>query len=468
MIGMAAYNWVVSRPWAIEQSMLDTIIEISMREGEGAEAVAAKLGRPLDNTRTVMVRDGVAIIPVHGVISQRASMFSQISGGCSTDVIATDLQRAMDDPTIRAIMIDADSPGGQVAGVGQLGDMIYGCRGKKRIETYVSGQMCSAMAWLGTSAEKVHVSPHSQGGSIGAVLQRRDTSVRDSRSGVSTEEYVSRQSPKKRPDTSTEGGRSVIQAEVDKIGDLFVNAVARNRGTTCDDIEENYGQGATMFGDDMINCGMADCLGSYESVLADLAATKPRSVFDMNRAGLAATSKGAIIVADELNAGVADNPAYAQALADLAVERAKTAKLFTENLDIKAQAFVSALVGTKIDSVESASIKDFYSICAQVDAGIPLPAGTSLVASYNATFANRRALKTNGKEQISEGTELETVLAGRTVLDTGGAAATTAKLVLPGASAGEKEQSPEEVAASVKKILEGNPSTRHMAASVKV
>ena len=66
---MRAWEAAANEPWAITETSLQTILQIAAREnGDDLEAVAAKLGRPLQNTRTVTVRDGVADIPVSGPI----------------------------------------------------------------------------------------------------------------------------------------------------------------------------------------------------------------------------------------------------------------------------------------------------------------------------------------------------------------------------------------------------------------
>ncbi|WP_202818678.1 Clp protease/crotonase-like domain-containing protein, partial [Vibrio parahaemolyticus] len=73
------------------------------------EAVAGREGRPLNNTRTVENRDGVAVIPVNGVISRYATFFHDICGGTSTEVLAKDFTTALDNPGVKAILFDVDS-----------------------------------------------------------------------------------------------------------------------------------------------------------------------------------------------------------------------------------------------------------------------------------------------------------------------------------------------------------------------
>jgi ClpP class serine protease len=127
------WAYAVATSWAILPERLPAIFEIAARENLDLEAVAAKLGRPLDNARAATVRDGIAVIPVEGTIFPRASLFAQISGGVAADEIARDLRAALDDPGVAGIVLNVDSPGGDVNGVAEVAAMIHAARDRKPI-----------------------------------------------------------------------------------------------------------------------------------------------------------------------------------------------------------------------------------------------------------------------------------------------------------------------------------------------
>ena len=269
---MLALNAVLSTQWAIDGPYLQTILEIAARENAlTPEAVAAKPGRPLENTRAVSIRDGVAIIPVTGPIFPRANLFTQVSGGTSVEVMARDFHTALDDPAVRAILLDVDSPGGQATGVNELANMIHAARGDKPITAYVSGAAASGAYWIASAADQIVTDATAGLGSIGVVAGYRDTSARDEKAGVKSVEIVSSQSPNKRPDMSTDEGRKQIQDRVDAIAEVFVSAVARNRSVDPGVVLREFGAGGILIGADAVNAGLADKLGSFENVLAELA-----------------------------------------------------------------------------------------------------------------------------------------------------------------------------------------------------
>lgn len=61
---VTAFDLVSREPWAITPDMLNTIAAIARREHEGPEAVEARQGRPLQNSRTVTQRGNVAYPPI--------------------------------------------------------------------------------------------------------------------------------------------------------------------------------------------------------------------------------------------------------------------------------------------------------------------------------------------------------------------------------------------------------------------
>ncbi|SDF72632.1 Peptidase family S49 [Onishia taeanensis] len=268
-----AYELAASRPWLMTAEALDSVMAVADRQGD-VEALEARLGRPLDNTHAVTVRDGVAVIPVTGPMMRYANLFTKISGATSTEVLATDFQTALDDPNIKAIIPLYDTPGGEATGINELGDLIYNARGQKPIIAYVSGMAASAGYWTASAAEEVVVDDTAQLGSVGVVLSLR---TREDRPGEKSYEVVSSNAPNKRPDVETEAGRAQLQTRVDELANVFLDKVARNRGIPRDQINDRFRQGGMATGAIAVELGMADRLGSLESLIAELAGSPASS-----------------------------------------------------------------------------------------------------------------------------------------------------------------------------------------------
>lgn len=288
---IASHNWLITGDW------LETIMSIAEREGD-IQALETRLGRQLDNTRSVTVRDGVAVIPITGPIFRYANLFTEISGAVSTQMLARDIQTALDDPSIHAIVLNADSPGGAAYGINELSELVYSARGQKRIVAYVGGQAASAMYWIASAADEIVVDDTAQLGSVGVVMAMTIAPQRD---GVKSYEFVSSNAPNKRPNPETEAGRAQLQASVDELASVFLDKVARNRGIPRDQVNDRFRQGGIATGALAVEAGMADRLGSLESLIAELAGTAPSARNPQRRLSTMTTVK----TTAELHAAIA-------------------------------------------------------------------------------------------------------------------------------------------------------------------
>lgn len=265
-----AFEFLATKQWALEGDFLERMVSVALREGfEPIGALEAKNGRKL--SQITEVRNGVAIIHVNGVISRYANLFHAVCGGVSTEVLAKEFTSAVNESSIKAVILNIDSPGGEANGIHELGEMIHSARSKKPIHAYVGGNGCSAAYWIATSCDRVTLDATALVGSIGTVvsfIKRPDSE------GTKRFEFVSSQSPNKRLDPESEQGQTAIQKQLDAMADVFISRVARNMNVTKDKVKNDFGQGGVLIGQDAIDAGMAHELGSLESLIASLSSGK--------------------------------------------------------------------------------------------------------------------------------------------------------------------------------------------------
>ncbi len=260
----SAFDLLASQPWAMQPAMLETMAAIAQRQGEDVQAVEARLGRPLQNARSVSVRDGVALVPVIGPIFRYANLFTEVSGATSLDVLAREFSAAVDDPLVKAVVLAIDSPGGQATGVAEFAHMIRAAA--KPVVAYVDGSGASGAYWIAAAADEIVLAKTAEVGSIGVVV---GVDTRPSATGMV--ELVSSQSPRKRPDLSTDAGRAQIQDRIDALAQVFVEDVAAYRGVAVETVLAEFGQGDMRLGAAAVALGMADRVSTLEEVLAGLA-----------------------------------------------------------------------------------------------------------------------------------------------------------------------------------------------------
>jgi ClpP class serine protease len=81
---------------------------------------------------------------------------------------------------------------------------------------------------------------------------------------------VSSQSPHKALDASSEEGSSRLQVMVDSLSEVFIAKVAANRGVAPETVMQDFGQGGVFVGQAAVTAGLADRVGSFEGLLAEL------------------------------------------------------------------------------------------------------------------------------------------------------------------------------------------------------
>lgn len=133
--------------WAITPEMLQ-MMTIARQNNKNPEAVAGQLGKEMKNTNAVSVRDGVAVIRVTDPLFRYSNLFTRICGATSYELFAQDFNKTINDPFVQAILLDVDSPGGEVNGCSEVADMIYKAHGTKPIIVYASGYCCSGAYWI--------------------------------------------------------------------------------------------------------------------------------------------------------------------------------------------------------------------------------------------------------------------------------------------------------------------------------
>lgn len=175
--------------------------------------------------------NGLAIIPIHGTLINR---YGGYYGGYVTgyNFIRRQMNEAMVDDDVRAIIFDVNSNGGEAAGCFELCDEIFAARASKPSMAIVDSNSYSAAYALASSATKMSVIPSGGAGSIGVISMHMDMSKMLDAYGISITLITA-------GDHKADGHpyaplpkdvRADIQASVDATRDVFVSTVARNRG----------------------------------------------------------------------------------------------------------------------------------------------------------------------------------------------------------------------------------------------
>src|SRR5574343_168354 len=266
-------NTVQDRVWALQPAKFEEVshfIELRLT-GEKItlpESAAGKSGNRAEDQYEVI--DGVAVLPLYGMLDKRMNLLMNFSGGTSTELYAKSFQRAMADPNVMAILLDIDSPGGSVDGTKELADLILSSRGQKPIVTYANGLMASAAYWIGSAADVIIAMDTAEIGSIGVALMHYDYSVQDEKMGIKRTAITAGKYKRIASDEKplTQEGHDYLQSMVDDYYRLFVDAVGQNRGVDSDKVHDKMADGRIFIGKKAMKVKLIDMIGNFNDALA--------------------------------------------------------------------------------------------------------------------------------------------------------------------------------------------------------
>lgn len=180
------------------------------------------------------VVEGIAVIPIQGTLVQKLGTLRPYSGMTGYDGIRACFLQALNDSEVKAICLDIDSPGGEVAGCFDLVDEIYAARGSKPVWAILSESAYSAAYALASAADKIIVPRTGGVGSVGVIVMHVDWSQKIKKDGLAVTiiTYGDRKAESNPYEPLSETARKAIQSDIDEMGRLFVSTVSRNRGIT--------------------------------------------------------------------------------------------------------------------------------------------------------------------------------------------------------------------------------------------
>ena len=228
-------------------------------------------GEPADYKIFDMVGD-VAVISVEGTLVHRLGALYPYSGMTGYDGIRRLFAAAWDDPAVRAIVLDIDSPGGEVSGCFDLADAIYAARqtGEKPIWAILNEGAYSAAYAIASACTRITVPRTGGTGSVGVISMHCDLSRALTAAGISVTliTYGARKADGADVAPLSKEARARFQADVDAMGDLFVETVARNRNLTPEAVKAT--EAGTFLGAAGVAAGFADAVASPDEALAEL------------------------------------------------------------------------------------------------------------------------------------------------------------------------------------------------------
>lgn len=238
------------------------------------------------------ITDGVAVISASGALVHRSRMDGNSSYLLGYNELALQVEDAQNNPDVHAILQVMDTPGGEVSGAFEYSDRIHALRGKKPMWA-IADSLAASAGYLGGSAfDQLSVAATGYVGSIGVVMRHVDLSRKLANDGVQVTHIFA-------GDHKVDGNpyeplpasvRADLQAEIDSLYTLFVDAVVRNRGLNAQAVRNT--QANTYRGQAAVSLGLADRVATTDQLITELAGMRRRSFQVGQTARATADQKG--------------------------------------------------------------------------------------------------------------------------------------------------------------------------------
>lgn len=236
-------------------------------------------------SREVVHREKVALVRIEGPIFD------------SKDTIE-ELKKYRDDPSIKAIVMRVDSPGGAVAPAQEIYEEVKKTKDKKPVIVSMGSISASGGYYISAPATKILANPGTLTGSIGVIMEIPNIKGLMDKIGIKT--VVIKSGRHKDiasifKEMSLEQ-REIIQRVLDDVHEQFINAVAQGRNLSVEDVRK-IADGRIFTGSQAMQLKLIDSLGNLEDAIKEagrLAGIRgePEVVTKEERIGLRSLLKG--------------------------------------------------------------------------------------------------------------------------------------------------------------------------------
>ncbi len=244
--------------------------EASRFVGEGVERDTD--GRPVAALPYRRTASGVGIVTIAGSMVNRGAWIGASSGLVSYEGVKHQVAMAAADPKVSSIILDMETPGGEAIGAFEAADAVRQAAQRKRVVAVVNGMAASAGYALASAATEIVTTETGVSGSIGVIMVHADHSRALAEEGITpTLIFAGAHKADANPfEPLPDAVRADLQAEVDAFYSKFLATVEAGRGARLTAAAARATEARTFIGEAAVKAGLADRLGTFETVLAEL------------------------------------------------------------------------------------------------------------------------------------------------------------------------------------------------------
>src|SRR5438132_8868058 len=207
--------------------------------------------------------DKIAVITMRGLIS--SSLPGNVTDSMVDDMRAA-LQQARDDSRVKAIVLEIDSPGGEVTASDEIYSAVVKTRARKPVVVYMDSLAASGGYYVSCGGNFLMANETTINGSIGVIIQTLNYEQLFNKIGLASVVFKSGKFKDilngARPMTPEE--RELIQSFVMQTYDKFLGIVAKERSLPAEMLRNTIADGRILSGKEAFDDQLIDGLGELD------------------------------------------------------------------------------------------------------------------------------------------------------------------------------------------------------------
>lgn len=209
----------------------------------------------------------VALIKIHGIITTQEDEFSLDDQAASDEIIKL-IKKAEENPEVKAILFEINSPGGSAVASKEIADEIarVSSNVNKTTIAVIREMGTSGAYWIASSTDLIIASPLSVTGSIGVISSYLEFNKLFDKYGINYRRLVAGKykdigSPFR---NLTDEEQKILQKQLDSVHEYFIKEIAKNRNMDVEEVRK-LADGLFYLGEEAQKLGLVDVLGDKET-----------------------------------------------------------------------------------------------------------------------------------------------------------------------------------------------------------
>ncbi len=208
-------------------------------------------------------KEKIKVVDVDGVISSNDA----------NDFVVEELKNAKEDPLVKGVILNVNSPGGSVYASERIANQIKALKEAEKPVYTVMGEMAASGGYyISAPTDRIYASNETWTGSIGVIIQSYSLQGLFEKYGIKEQNITTG----KMKDAGSQGRdmskeeKEYFQGLVDSAFDRFVKIVSEGRGLSEREVRK-LADGRVYDGSQALANGLVDKIGDLDSAIGDMA-----------------------------------------------------------------------------------------------------------------------------------------------------------------------------------------------------